>query len=349
MSYSQPPREFSNHFRVKPPRRSRNAEDEALVQHVHASLYPFHAQPTNPCFEVQLPSRKIKSYARGTFTTASAVDTWGFVYIAPVFCSNPLSTECGFTVGSPLGHNQFTNVNGFTNINSPLVRTEFSITGQQARMLSCGLRVRNITPMLNRGGTLFALKSPNDAPLPTGVDFNTLIADLEVTGNLHRCDTSGDQWQTLAWSPRDKDQMEFTPNPSSQDFSSGQMLRTLCFIAQAPGAIGVAANAQTYEFEAVFHFDYISVANSNDNVHGSTRGISHPRIDKVQQIIGDLQTKPQIIQNEASASIANFITDIIDAGHGVNEVVNAACDIASKTASVLPSVYRRVRALGSFL
>jgi len=351
MSYSSPLKEFSTRHRVKPGRRARSAEDEALVQHVHASLYPFDAQPTNPCFKVQLPSRKFKTYARGTFSTAAnpaAVNNWGFVYITPIFCNNPIVNECAFSTGTAVGHDGFTNATVLPATNSPYTRTDFAISFGQARPLSCALRVRNITPMLNRGGTLYAMKSPNDAELTTQ-PFDVQIPELDVIGHVHRCDTSGDGWQTISWCPRDIDQMEYTPNPSCQNFSGNQMIRTLAFVAQAPGPGTNLALQQTYEFEACWHWDMITVDSRTEQQHGLTRGLSHPHVEKVQQIIGELQTKPQVIQNNASNAIANFVVDVIDAGTGVNEVVNAVCDIASRTAAVLPSVYRRIRALGSFL
>lgn len=352
MSYRQPAKEFSNRHHVNPIARSKNAEDAALVKHIHASLYPFDAQPTNPCFRLQMPSRKLKSYSRGTFSTAThpstAVNNWGFVYITPVFCSDPTINECAYSAGSVVGHDSFTNGTAFSQTSSPFTRATYSTSALQARPLSCSLRVRNITPMLSRGGTLYAVKSPQDTQL-SAQPFDTLISDLDVVGHAQRCDTSGDGWQTISWCPRDVDQMEYVAAASAQNFNSAQMLRTIAFVAQAPGSPTTVANQQTYEWEAVWHFDVIADSSLTDYVHSSTRGIAHPHIEKVQQIISDLHVKPQIIMNPASNVISGFITDIIDAGHGVDQVVNAVCDLASKTAAIAPSVYRRVRALGSFL
>lgn len=344
MSYGPPPKSFSNRFHTKPRRRARTAEDEALVNHVHASIYPFHSQPVNSCFSHQPPSRKIKSFARGTFGTDTLNGSgWGYVYACPCGSSNPVNTQIGFSTSVAITNNAFAGPNTVF-LNSPFLTANYSTNGLNFRSISCGLRVRNITPMLSRCGTLYALRGNNDNAIPFN-PFDQTIADLDITGNAWRCDTSGGKWSYVAWSPTDKDQMEYTNNSVSFDYTnSALMARTIAFVAQAPHTA-----PQTYEFEIVEHFEVISGTADNDLIHSCTRGVSHPRIEKVNNIIADLHRRPQVMENESSAALSAFIADVSATGHDIKSIVDAACDIASKTAAVLPQVYAATRALGSFL
>lgn len=344
MSYSQPLKTFSTRFHTKPSRRNRNPEDAALVNHVHASIYPFHSQPVNSCYPHQPPSRKLKTFSRGTFATDTLANSgWGYVYTCPCAASNPTTSQMGQSQSIATTNDQFTSPFAITT-NSPYVTADFGAASLTSRFVSCGLRVRNITPMLDRGGTLYALKSPNDYLLP-GATFNSLIADLDVTGNCWRCDTSGGKWSYLAWCPGDRDQMEFTNNSVAFDqTNSTLMARTLAFVAQStPGIV------QTYEWEIVEHFEVNAQGSSGDLLHSNTRGLSHPHVEKANQIVNDLHRRPQIMENESSSALSSFIADVVTSGNDVKSIVDCACDIASKTAAVLPKVYAATRALGSFL
>lgn len=189
---------FSN--RVLVPRhrnRNRTKEDEELVKHTQGILYPFHTEIWNPTFPEQRPSRKLRLYARNQTTTSSAAGDggWGYVYISPNIASDASSSF--FAINSPtLAANSFANPIGSLGPNSPYLTGAFGVSALKCRVSSCCLRIRNITPMLNRGGTLYALRSADDGPLP-GQDFNITIGELDVTGNSWRCDTSGGKWSYL--------------------------------------------------------------------------------------------------------------------------------------------------------
>jgi len=345
MSYLDPPSNFSSRFHVRNQQRRRTPEDEALEKHIHGSLFPFESQPFNPCFPVQLPSRKVKSYARGTFGTGT-VDGWGFISAAPFMVNNPAGNLLQYTVGAALAYDGFSNGTNVSSTNSPYVIADFAAQGLNGRCSAMSLRVRNITPMLSRGGTLYALKSPNDEILscPT---FNDAIGDLDATGNAVRCDTSGGEWQTISWCPRDSDQFEYGANPSALSFNGSLMTRTVAFVAQAPNV--TIANQQTYEWEWVCHFDVIAFNNSNLLVHGATRGVSHLQVAKANQIVTDLHLNPKIIKNTASSKVAGFIADMIEAGQGAAEIVGAASDLVDRTAAIAPRVIASARALGAWL
>jgi len=355
MSYLDPPANFSQRFHVKNQQRRKTPEDEALETHIHGSLFPFESQPFNPCFSVQVPSRKVKAYARGTFTTstgAAGSDGWGYLISTPFASNNPAATYLNYSNGGVLPYDNFTNPVAVAVTNSPYTAAEFGTGLLNQRIASYSIRVRNITPMLNRGGTLFALKTANDYDFNGAGGFNAIIGQLDVTGNAIRCDTSGNEWQTLSWCPRDSDQFEYTSADRTVNFSNSgiALTRNMAFVAQSPGPFGVGSTtAQTYEWEWCCHFDVISANNNNYSIHGATRGISHLQVAKANQIVNDLQCHPKIIKNPGSSQVAGFIADMIAAGQGAAEIVGAASDLVDRTAAIAPRVIASARALGAWL
>lgn len=337
---------FSNRVVQLSSRRGRRTrEDDELVKHTHACLYPFHTGPFNPTFLEQRLTRKIRGYTRGEFTTSSA-DNWGFIYACPSQANNTSSLQMA-TNTLATAANAFANVQGVVAPNTPFAITDFGNLLLKSRITCCSLRIRNITPLLDRGGTLYAVRSPDDGSLPAQ-NFDSIISEYDITGNSWRCDTSGGKWNYLSWAPRDMDQMEFTPNPvPTSDFGLSNMARTMAFIAKAPGSLNEFP--QTYEWEFVVHGEVLGGGTVNEQAHGATRGQSHHLTNKVHQVIAELHTKPPVALNEGNSVLAPFIVDAVKAGHAVADIVNVGCDIAQRAATILPSFLATTRALGSFL
>jgi len=304
--------------------------DDALADHVHGSMYPFHTDSWNPTHvSCTYPSRKYKSFARGTFVTGTT-DSWGYVFCEP-YASND-SSVVEFSAGGAFVYDAFGNAST-SGTNSPYANATFNSTGNLSRNNACGLRIRNITPMLNRGGTCYALRSASDQRL-TGA-FSSIIANLDVTGNSKRCDTSGDRWNYLYWVPRDVDQTEFQPYAYTvADAVGTQIFANLAFVAQAP-----AGTPQTYEWEYVCWSDIITTAASLA-IHGATQNDPHIHTMKAHQVIAALQARPEVSQNEPSHYLSNFVTRAVLEGHRIADIVQKGCDIASRTASVAPEAMR---------
>jgi len=327
-------------------RGNRSKQDEELVKHTQGILYPFHTQMWSPTFLEQRATRKIRSFNRFTFTTAvtGSGDGWGFVYTTPTAASDPSLSQ--HAVNTPtLPSNNFANAVATGVFTSPYTRAEFTSSTAKSRCISCAMRVRNISTMLNRGGTLHALKSVDDGNIP-GVSFDNIIAEYDISGNSWRCDTSGRKWSYLAWTGRETDQMEFsnTASPPVGNNSGIEMARTLAFVAFAPGSI-----AQTYEVEIVNYFEVLGGGTENQVIQGATKGDGHHLTQKVHQVVSELHLRPSIMENEGNSVLAGFITDCVKAGHGVQDIVNAATDVAGKVATILPQALAATRALGSFL
>jgi len=189
--YGDPNDDASSRFSRKANVDRRSAKESALVKHIHASLYPFHSPPVNPCFPHQQLAVSKKAFCRGTFTTGN--DGYGFIRATGAPSSSIPAGLIQFSPGGAVAHNSFANGTNVTVTNSEDPYANFGVNLLSCRIISFGLRCRNITSMLNRGGTCYALKDPNDNPIPSAA-FNDLIAQLDVSGDSWRCSTSGDGW-----------------------------------------------------------------------------------------------------------------------------------------------------------
>jgi len=335
--------EASNRFQRRANVDNLSAKESLLVKHIHGSLYPFHSGPIVPSFPHQQLARSSKQFCRGTFTTGN--DGYGFIKAMPVCGTGIPAGLIQFSPGGAVAHNSFANGTAVTVTNSEDSYASFTPSNLNPRIVSAGLRIRNITSMLNRGGTCYALKEPNDTALPSS-PFNDLIAQLDVTGDSWRCSTNGDKWSYLAWCPRDRDQMEFATSGLGTNYQGTAIGNAnLAFVVEAPAI----ATIQKYEWEFVVHYQVISTSNSNALISGVSRGIAHENCEAVNGVVAELQKKPQIAENEVSSELAPFIANCVEAGHDVGAIVTRACDLATRTAAVLPQVYAATRALGSWL
>jgi len=326
MSYIQ----SALHSRVSPASTSDlSPVDENLNAHVHGCLFPFHTDTWAPTHTSSTyPSRKIKSFARATFKTG-ALDGFGYVQASPSCASNATISVRGSDGVAATAYNSFANGTSH-GTNSPYIIADFNSTSYLARNNVCGLRCRNITPLMDRGGTLYALRSPNDAPLAG--TFNTLISRGDVTGDSMRCDTTGGKWNYVYWVPRDDDSSEYAPDYRTVGPNLGYLDTVIAFVAEQPSGI-----QQTYEFEYVCWSEVIG-ASGVVPVQGCTPNDPHIHTQKVHQIVSKLQSRPEVAQNEPSHYLSQFITRAVLEGHRIADIVKKGCDIASRTASVTKDV-----------
>jgi len=346
MSYFGPPPTFSQRPISRPLTAGRSLRDAALAKHIHAALYPFDSQPVDNCFPVQRPSRKEKIFCRGTFGTGS--DQFGYVFVSPTCASNP-TTQIMYSAGAiATSYDSATNPTYITTTNAPYGSTSYGSSNLSSRFLSIGLRVRKITGMLARGGSCFGLKAPADTQL-SGVGFNALISSRDVTGDQYRASTNGDEWQNVVWTPTDDDQMEFraSSSPFAIDGVGTTISHNLGFVAVAPGT--GATNQQFYEFEYVAHYEILGTSSVGGSLHGLTLGNAHPDTPTVQQVLHAVSKKPVVLNTPPSTKVAPFIADCVAAGHDITTIANGVCDLATRTASIVPSIYKATRQLGSFL
>jgi hypothetical protein len=197
--------------------------------------------------------------------------------------------------------------------------------------------VRNITPALNRGGTLHALKSPIDVALPTGStnDFNGQISNLTTSGNVRRCDTSGGQWQYLGWVPHDSEQEEFTQSSSPISFGGTYISRNLAFVA-----FSTTVAPQTYEWEYVSWAECIELNSSviTATVQGSTLNETHPDTSRALQYAHHHVGTPAHANNEPHPGIASYILSAVKTGEEIATAIDKTAALAERAIAAAPGL-----------
>jgi len=207
------------------------------------------------------PTMKHSVRAQGIMYTG----TQGFGYV----CVSPIPgmwTDNQFVSVSGVGFDGATIATGTTGMasvpsNSPyalaLVRQQM-----QGRVVACGLRVRNTTALLNRGGSLVGIESLSHASL-VGQGFSDLLAQ----DTAEKMDSTSNVWSSVTWHPEDEDEYDYF---DSSELAGANVFPVLAFVAIAPG-VTAAGTQQQYEWEA-----YLAFEAKGSVVHGLTPSFSDP-------------------------------------------------------------------------
>jgi len=216
---------------------------QAVRAYVHAIVDPFDALPCSVPNQPPLMTRPAKYWSKGTFSTSSvaAAQDTGFIACVPI---NGVFNNASFiyynsaayssTIVDVTTAGQFTTV--ASNADYPLA--DFSAATKTARIVAAGLRIRNITPALTRGGQCVGLAEPAHGTL-NGLSIQGFNAYQE--SNKHGPKETA-SWIELLWRPAESDDMDFYST-----FAPGNSVNGAClgFLIQGP-----AANPQSYEYEA---------------------------------------------------------------------------------------------------
>lgn len=210
--------------------------------YLHALADPFEAPP---CILPSFPAllvRPVKVWAKGTFSTVSAgaAQDYGFAVLSPylsiandfsmvVTNSNALATK---TIDLTTGGASI----GFGS-NSEYNSTNFGQQLAQYRVVAAGLRIRNITPNLTKGGQTVGLAEPSHASVD---GLNVAGFDLYLESARHSAKDLG-SWIQLVWRPVDTDDADFNFTFPTATSVNGY---NMGFQVVAP-----AGNPQSYEFE----------------------------------------------------------------------------------------------------
>lgn len=240
------------------------------------------------------PTMKHSVRAQGTFLTGTL--NIGYVILSPFI---------GMWNGQCVNYSDGTyNGTGFWNggagengasTNSPYApnTTENQVT---ARLVAAGLRVRNVTPALLRGGSLVGLESLGHSAL-TG----QLIPEVMLQDTAERM-PSDHRWHSVVFHPQDDDEFDYFSEDETQTDPYNRPI--LGFIAQTSGT-----NQQTFEWEA-----YIAFEAKGSIVHGLTPSMSDPTgLAAVQNASSAVaQRKPQTGEREGFVrKIANAAGDLL--------------------------------------
>jgi len=219
---------------------------------------PFSGKTSCIPVDTNFPTRKFSVFSRGVFNTGSSA--FGFVMFSPQSSFMNDSVAVYFS-GTTYGGTTFT-ASG-TGVYSAYTNSDYtgaSLGGDElsARLVGAGLRVRNVTPMLSRGGSCVGVESPNHINL-TNYTFANVMAFDEAA----RITTTRDIWSSVVHHPQDDDDFDFlasTGSPGSIQFYY------LGFCADAP-----ASSPQTYEYEC-----YAAYEAKGSFVRGLTPSFTDP-------------------------------------------------------------------------
>lgn len=206
---------------------------------------PLACVPSFPSFL----TRKVRTWAKGTFTTSSGGATPGFGYLLfdPVnMAVNDVDAVAGSTAATAINTTASTaavdpNIALFRG-NADYANAQLGIGSGllQFRVVAGGVRIRYIGTNLNKGGSVIALHEPDHDSL-SGQTINNFDAQTESK----RFTVSSDRWTTVLWRPVNTNEVNMRPNASggTQSFPMG-------FVVSS------AAPSQNFEFEAYAIIEY---------------------------------------------------------------------------------------------
>lgn len=217
---------------------------------------PFADGPDGACIPdaPALMTRRVKVWTKGTFTTSTAGGGLGvgFIVLDPLsaFASDRSSVYANAPAATtPTIDMSTIGQYGASPSNSDYVTSDLSPTGMQCRVVSAGLKIRNVSSTLNKGGFIVGLHEPAHVCLD---GFTIPIMDLYLEASDHLPATS-ESWSVLTYRPVDTDDLDwiaaFPGNPAPGASNRAYM----GFIVQSPDSSG--ANPQLYEFEAYTNFE----------------------------------------------------------------------------------------------
>lgn len=217
-------------------------------------LNPFADGPDGACIPdaPALMTRRTKVWTKGTFSTSTDPAGLGTGYII----IDPLSAFAGDRIWV---YTNSINRSGVTiNIttagqfvtyqsNSEYVTADLAPGNLQCRVVSCGLRIQNITAALTKGGFITGLHEPAHSSL-VGQQIATMDLYEESSGRLN---ADSDKWTTLTYRPVDSDDLDWQSAFPAIAGPGSSNNTYMAFIVQSPTVTG----SQLYQFEAFANFE----------------------------------------------------------------------------------------------
>jgi hypothetical protein len=197
-------------------------------------------------------TRKVKVWAKGSGSTGTS--TYGFALASP-FSAIDKAQDTVYASNSSYTGTTMSNVPGSTIeyaiSNSPFGTANFvgptDGGGLQARLVCCELRIRNTTPLLNRGGSAALLVHPDHLSL-NGLSYTDLLSYNSVV----HVGFASDKWLSVKWNG--------VANPAEEGFYNGETDRGFMSLANTPPCMAAMVNAstlQTFDYEFYAHFELV--------------------------------------------------------------------------------------------
>lgn len=214
---------------------------------------PFGDGPDGACIPdaPALMTRRLKVWNKGTFTTSTAAASTGVGFIGINPGAGIANDANCVTVNDPAGlapNFDFTTAGNFVPrfSNSDYVTADIAPDDITYRTVSAGVRIRNVSPEIDRGGVVVGLHEPEHVCLH-GMDI-AFVDGYQESGRIAK---STDEWTVLTYRPVETDDLDWSgalaPGPGAGVFNSYFM----GFIVQAPSL----ARVQIYEYEAYFNYE----------------------------------------------------------------------------------------------
>lgn len=245
--------------------------------------------------EFNFPTMKHSVRCSGTFSTSST-SGFGCVFLSPwqamyLHSSPTTHGAVGFTDGTYLGTTfpaPFAAVTGVTyqDTNTPYSSAD-TAARTSGRLVAAGLRVRNTTANLSRGGILIGSETLNHTDLG-----GETIASLLNQDTSERCSSITEKWTSIVFHPQQAQEIGFLSGASTDNSANGFSSAVLGFAAQTP-----ASSPQTYEWEAFVAFEV-----KGESAHGLSPSESDPvGFAKVQNLTSSVdQRKPRSMSEDGS-------------------------------------------------
>lgn len=302
---------------TKGPRMSMGAPTSshaALRAYARVNLNPFSEEnPGVPTFPL-VPSLKFTNHERVVVTGSATI---GWFTMIPVWANTNLARLVGTA-------DAFGNSNPFSSSGFPYSSASFATAGLKGRIVATGFRVRNITSMLNRGGSVYVFRDPDGNSLVGSGLTVAAIAQYAQQGNWKVADASGD-WSTLIYNKTDPDDYDY--NANSQPLGTADCIG--CYFTGA-------GTAQTYEIEIVTHAEYIGT-NGGFTLPGVTRTVPSLHTQVLDAHINH-HTGKSVSYAITPTSVAHAIADAAATGKDIANFVGQGVADARKAFGTLRGV-----------
>jgi hypothetical protein len=242
----------------------------------------FQDLPCAPCTPA-VQTYRFRNVMRGTFSTGTLTTGSGGVGWAPFLPANDVSQAnagapaCWYTTSAYSSASATmpvaiptTGVTTVTKAALPFPNAAFATSGNylSARLVGCGLRVKNVTAPLYRQGTLYGCQLPKRS---AATNMNRLLTGVSpAMGSSIEESTTQEGWRYLNWRPTDEDDIDFLDgaiNHATSDHGN------FCMAFWVQGAS--MTNPSTYIWEVVEFWEFYGQTTTYQ-LPSSTRTHSDP-------------------------------------------------------------------------
>jgi len=254
-----------------------------------------------------VPSQKSSVRARGIISTGT--NGCGGIIVSPMafMGNNNYSLVTSAVMAGAIGtDNTYTGTGLPSSTSTGAIgiasNSQWSATTSQSslrgRTVAIGLKVRNVTPLMNRGGFCIGVETPGHSFL-TGLQPNDILGFDQA----ETCDSNG-SWNSVVFNPIEADELDYyalTQLPSNSTYAVNdpstktQLNYCLGFFISAPAT----SNPQQYEYEITGCYESVGFSQ-----HGETASPSDTvGLDKVQSMFSDVSSRKPVVGDRTYADV----------------------------------------------